>query len=282
MLRRAYGLNEPWIGPAPKSARLLQRDGHLVLRGVFTATEVQALRSEIEEVYDSVPPDLRAGRPSPDNAAMFRYQMFNRSARAQDAIAHPRILEAVEPLLGDDCHAISCTAWRNPPGPEHSPHGLEWHVDGGPHVPRLRGVRWPKLIPYPVFVIATHVYLRSVRLEDGPTAVVPGSHTSGRVPPESRKWDLDLRYRGRSAEVHVAEPGDVGFFVSDVWHRRYPPQEDARGRFFLQTNYGRRDIAQRILPSDDVNHTTPESRARADTPRKRRLIGLHEQRYYDS
>jgi len=70
-------------------------------------------------------------------------------------------------------------------------------------------------------------------------------------------------------------------FVSDVWHRRLPPTARSTGRFFLQTNYARRDLAQRVLPTSVVNHTTPESRARARTERERSLIGLHPERFYD-
>jgi hypothetical protein len=79
----------------------------------------------------------------------------------------------------------------------------------------------------------------------------------------------------------VARAGDVTFFVSDVWHRRLPPQANASGRFFLQTNYGRREIAQRVHPTEVVNHACPEAIARARTDRERRLIGLHPSVYFD-
>jgi hypothetical protein len=148
-------------------------------------------------------------------------------------------------------------------------------------VVRAENVEWPEEIPYPIFVVGTHIYLQDCNLENGPTAVIPGSHTSGRRPPQDRKWDLDLPYRGRSREVHLARAGDVGFFVSDSWHRRLPPAEHSEGRFFLQTNYGRREIAQRVLPTFEVNHAKHAARLRATTDRARTLIGLHEQVFYD-
>ena len=211
---------------------------------------------------------------------MYRYEMFNRSVVCQRVIGHRSILDVVEPLLGSDCHVIQNTAWRNPPGNAMAPDGLAWHVDGGPHVPRRRG-RWPRRIPYPVFVVATHVYLADVTELEGPTAFVPGSHTSGRLPPYEWRWRRRLRYRGRGSVAHVAHAGDVTFFVSDVWHRRLPPAESSAGRFFLQTNYGRREIAQRVRPTDVVNHAAPEAVARATTLRERQLIGLHEAAFYD-
>jgi hypothetical protein len=239
------------------------------------------MRQEFLDVYARTPPDMRAGRTSPENAEIFRYEMFNRSPLAQKAIAKEATLAILDPLLGGDCHVINCTAWKNPPGNASYPRGQEWHVDGGPHVPRRRGRAWPRHIPYPVFVVATHVYLDDVGLAEGPTAFVPRSHTSGALPPARRLWDLDLRYRGRRSVCHLARAGDVSFFISDVWHRRMPPSPEAKGRFFLQTNYGRREIAQRILPTDVVNHVRPEAAARARTERERQLIGLHESVFYD-
>ena len=82
-------------------------------------------------------------------------------------------------------------------------------------------------------------------------------------------------------EVHLARAGDVGFFVSDVWHRRLPPTDRSRGRFFLQTNYGRREIAQRVRPTTVVHHASRSAIARARTQRERQLIGLHPEWFYD-
>ena len=281
MLTKVWHQNHLYLGPAPPGTHALEHDGHFLLRGAFSLEEVAELRAAIEEVYERVPPDLRPGRPSPENAQMFRYEMFNRSAACQKAIARHEILAVLEALLGPDCHAITCTAWRNPPGNGHAPRGQDWHVDGGPHVPRAEGIPWPAEIPSPIFVVATHLYLQDLALEDGPTAVVPGSHTSGRLPPRDHLWDLDLEYEGRKSEHHLASAGDVSFFVSDVWHRRLPPAPSGKGRFFLQTNYGRREIAQRVRTTDVVNHASPEAIARARTVRARTLIGLHPAVFYD-
>lgn len=281
MLKKIAQQNHHYSGPAPEGSHALERDGHYLLRGEYSAREVQELREALLRIYAAFPPDERAGRTSPENAEMFRYELFNRCGTSQEAIARPNVLAILEPLLGDDCHAITCTAWRNPPGNAHAPRGQEWHVDGGPHVPRAPGVAWPVYIPYPIFVVATHVYLQDVELADGPTAFVPGSHTSGRLPPRETMWELTQDYRGRQSVAHVARAGDVGFFVSDIWHRRLPPAPHGRGRFFLQTNYARREIAQRVRPTSAVNHLSRAAIERADTPRKRTLIGLHPEAFYD-
>ena len=42
-----------------------------------------------------------------------------------------------------------------------------------------------------------------------------------------------------------------------------------------------RDIAQRLLPTNDANQLSPEAIARATTERDRRVIGLHPALFYD-
>ncbi len=282
MLERVDSLNYLSGRPAPDLTRTLEREGHGILRGVFSAAEVEAMRREVEDVYRRVPAEMRDSAVTPEIGEMYRYQMFHHSPLCQQAIARREILDVLEPLLGADCHVIACTSWRNPPGRALTPNGMQWHVDGGPHVPRPRNTEWPSHIPYPVFIVGTHIYLQDVTMADGPTACVPGSHTSGRVPEHDKRWDLDLSYRGRGPVHHEAKAGDVDFRVSDVWHRRWPPTVSSKGRFFLQTNYARRDIAQRVVPCDRVNHATPESLARAKDERERRLLGLHPQGYFDA
>src|SRR5258708_13396430 len=105
--------------------------------------------------------------------------MLNRSAACQAAVMHPDILRAVEPLLGEDCHVIANTAWRNPPGFS----GGRWHFDAGPHVPRPEGVPWDDPIPYPVFVVAPHVYLRHCHRHDAPPPPAPRAPRPRPPPP---------------------------------------------------------------------------------------------------
>jgi len=259
-------------GAVPAASTELERDGCAVLRGVLDAIEIAELTAEIQGVFDAIEPE----RGRPDNAE-FRYEMLNRSAASQRAIANPAILAAIEPLLGDDCHVIANTAWWNPAGFVGGP----WHCDAGPHVPRPEGVPWPGEIPYPVFAIGAHIMLRDCRLADGPTAVVPGSHRSGRLAPFDRVSDPELSYDGRPPRVLEVDAGNVSLFVSDAWHRGLPASSDGRGRLFLQAHYGRRDIAQRIRTTASVHHLSDEAIERIASDRERALLGLHQAVFYD-
>jgi hypothetical protein len=278
MLTRSSGNLLVRSGPVPRPAEHLQAEGYVVLDDVLTPDEVAELTTDVERVFREFPPDDR-GDP-PEHSAPFRYEMINRSGPVQRAVGHVRILEVIEPLLGEDCHIIANTAWWQEPGSnEHL--GRFWHIDGGPHVPRDPGIAWDHHIPYPVFAVAAHLYLRDCPLEAGPTGVIPGSHTSGLVPPVHRLADDELEWSGRRALAIEARAGDVALFVSDLWHRRVPPGPGDPGRMFIQCHYGRRDIAQRIRPTSSVNHLSAEAVARARSPRERTLGGLHPLGFYD-
>ena len=115
----------------------------------------------------------------------------------------------------------------------------------------------------------------------GPTAVVPGSHRSGRLAPRTQLHDPDLSYDGRAPVLLTADAGDVCLFVSDSWHRGTPSSPGSDGRLFLQVHYGRRDIAQRLRPTTEVNQLTASAIERAVTDRQRSLVGLHDAYFYD-
>jgi ectoine hydroxylase-related dioxygenase (phytanoyl-CoA dioxygenase family) len=236
---------------------------------------------EIDAVYRNYPRDARADNRPAEEDEDFRYEMFNRSSLAQQAIAHPEILATIEPLLGEDCHVIANTCWRNPPREQNQHGGGFWHIDAGPHIPRDPDIPWDDRIPYPIFAIGAHLYLRDCPLESGPTGVIPGSHKSGMPPPMDRYDDITLTWNDVGVKPLVAKAGDVCLFVSDVWHRRMPSQPGDRGRYFLQAHYGRRDIAQRVRTTAAVNHVSPEAADRATTDRERSLIGLHRPWFYD-
>ncbi|MEI7619834.1 MAG: phytanoyl-CoA dioxygenase family protein [Actinomycetota bacterium] len=274
MIRRV-GKNLAVLAPdspeVPQASVQLERDGYTVLRNVLSVGEIAALVADADHAFTGR--DTDHSRRSDDE---YRYEMLNHSECAHRTVGHPRILEVIEPLLGDDCHVIANTLWRN--GPDFA--GGPWHCDAGPHVPRPADVPWDDRIPYPVFAIGAHIMLRDCAIADGPTAVLSGSHRSGMLPPGQHAFDTDLTYENRPAVLLEAAAGDVALFVSDVWHRG-TPSNGGRGRLFLQAHYGRRDIAQRLRLTAHVNHLSAEAITWADTPRRRELVGLHDPYFYD-
>ena len=134
MIRRVGGYLA-YREEAPNEASAhLQAQGYVTVPAVFTSDEVAELQSEIEAIYEQMPPDGRG--PYTEAWPDFRYQMLNRSAACQRAIAHRGILDVIEPLLGEDCHVIANTAWRNPVTNGEPHGGVGWHIDAGPHRPK--------------------------------------------------------------------------------------------------------------------------------------------------
>ena len=140
MIRRGFPYLEPRSEPASEETHQLEREGYAVVRGLLGAAEVADLRAEIGGVFDREPPDERGSR-SPEDAAMFRYAMLNRSAAAQRAVAHPRLLAGIEPLLGEDCHVIANTAWRNPRATPAAM-AVRTGTSTRARIPLPEGVRW--------------------------------------------------------------------------------------------------------------------------------------------
>lgn len=266
----------------PEATVALEQDGFAIVPNALTDDEVAELSVELHELFDTTRPDVRLPGSTETDYADFRYEALNRSAKAQTAVAHRAILDVIEPLLGEDCHVVSNTAWRNLPQREKAPFdvGNPWHIDAGPHVPRPPDVPWDDRIPYPVFMVGCHILLKDCGVESGPTGFVPRSHTSGRIPPEPDSSGM-ISYEGKDPVAPLGRAGDVVFFVSDVWHRRMPTGAGDEGRFFLQVQYGRRDIAQRLRPTAVVNHLTDAAVARATTDRERTVVGLHPPGFYD-
>ena len=265
----------------PKAAVDLESNGFAAVRNAFSSEDVALLKSEIEAVYEELEPDYRGGNRTSKILDDFRYEMFNRSPLSQKIVGRREILDVIEPLIGEDCHIIANTCWRNPPRDTLKHGGGGWHIDAGPHIPLRKDQTWPDEIPHPVFVIGVHIFLEDCPLECGPTGVIKGSHKSGMHPPHEERMNPNLTYKGEGATALEANAGDVVFFVSDVWHRRLPPESTHNGRFFLQVHYGRRDIAQRVKPTATINHIDSEALNRIDSDRERLLLGLHRQGFYD-
>ena len=102
MIKRVFKNLTVFTGAVPDASVQLERDGYAVVPDVFDTATVDAIRAEIDGVFAATAPER-----SRTDATEFRYEMLNRSAACQAALAHPKILEVIEPLLGDDCHVIA-------------------------------------------------------------------------------------------------------------------------------------------------------------------------------
>jgi hypothetical protein len=233
-----------------------ERDGFVVVRGLLSADEVQALREGILEAFNR--PD-----PGGSTSAIIRDQMFLRGGLFEELIDRSPVIDFVEAVLGADCHLIAENAIHTRPG-----EGIDrWHVDETVHFPRPRDVPLDPRIPMPCFVVQALYYLVDVDEEIGPTQFVPGSNRSGREP------DAELVHEGKGPISVLARAGDCTLQNGQTWHRGATNVSLDRTRLVQQVGYGRRFISQRFYPF--VNFLMPEDLLERSSPRRRRLLGVH-------
>ena len=207
--------------PTLAAARELEAEGYTLVREAFTGNDLDTLRQEAENVFEKLLPDNRGSNKKYEAANHFRYEMFNRSTAMLEVIGRREILDVIEPLLGEDCHVIANTCWRNPPGGAgHG--GGSWHIDAGPHVPLTEDQIWPDEIPHPTFAVGVHLFLQDCELDSGPTGVIPGSHKwelydSARDENSNMRSFVDVEARGTPIPIPM-KAGDILLFHNMTFH----------------------------------------------------------------
>lgn len=241
------------------AARFL-RDGFVMLPGALSAEEARRLRDGVAEAH-------RAPCPTGNPTRFHRHQMFRRGPEFEAMLDREPAVDVVEAVLGGDCHVIANNTVYTGPNS-----GIDrWHVDETVLFPVPEGVRLDPRIEMPCHIVTAQYYLDDVPLELGPTQVVPGSQRSGRLPPSTEE---ELVWDGRGYETLVARAGDCLLLNGQTWHRGATNLTTDRHRHVLQVTYGRRFIAQRFYPF--VNHVIPQEILDRATPRRLRLLGMHE------
>ncbi|GAB3988756.1 phytanoyl-CoA dioxygenase family protein [Actinoallomurus acanthiterrae] len=247
-------------GDLPDTAELaarFDRDGFVLLPSVLSREEAEWFRQGVAAAHEAPCP---TGNPTP----FHRHQMFRRGPEFEAMLDREPVVDVAEAVLGDNCHVIANNTvytWPNS--------GIDrWHVDETVLFPLSGGKRHTEV---PCFIMTALYYLNDVPMELGPTQVVPGSHRSGRQAPQT---DEELVWDGRGYESLVAEAGDCLLLNGQTWHRGATNLTNDRHRYVLQVTYGRRFIAQRFHPY--VNHLVPQEILDRATPRRRRLLGMHE------
>jgi hypothetical protein len=235
-------------------------DGVALIPDVLTTAEVEAARAKIDELkpihWDFTGPTDH-----------FK-NVFNRDPFWLSFLDRPGVIDIAETVLGDNCHIIGQTAWKN--YPDHR--GIGLHVDYLPMEWPEPGM--PENFNVPMFLCTAHFYLSPQTSELCPTHVIPGSHRAGRKPKAT-----EVEWHGRACQPVLCDAGDVLFFRSDLWHRGSDNQTRDQIRYLLQVHYGRREMAQHFAPYLDWRFD-PAVIA-ACSPRQLRLLGDHPEAEYD-
>lgn len=169
----------------------LERDGHVVLPGVFTAAQVRQLLEGLESALASTAADDPAIRGTEGTVYAARNVLRLWPDVAQ-AWKQPALLRTVMAVLGEEFGLVRGLYFDKPPGNSWA---LPWHKDLTIAVkePRGEGSQFTRPtckagVPHveaPVEVLqkmlTARIHLDEVTNENGPLRVVSGSHHTGKT-----------------------------------------------------------------------------------------------------
>ena len=180
------------ILPADGSRAQFDRDGYLCPVPVLSPAETQHYHERyltFHEAHRERLAALSAGRRWQINAdTHFAFAWIDELTR------HPRILDAVERLLGPDILAWSTNWFVKMP---HDKSFVSWHQDG---------TYWGLS---PMDVATAWVALSPVTPANGCMRVIPGSHSQPKLPQRETFADNNILSRGQEISVTVDEPRAV-------------------------------------------------------------------------
>ena len=151
-----------------------EADGYICPVAALNPTEVAEARAEIEAF------EARSGKTMDYPEKSKSYLLFDWADRL---IRHPRVLDAVEDLIGPDIMVYHTTMWIKDPG---TPQYILWHQDGTYFYldPQLHVTAWIALSDAPV--------------EAGCMHVLPGSHVWGQYDHQDDPGEHNLILRGQA------------------------------------------------------------------------------------
>ena len=161
--------------------RQFDQDGFLVLPGVFSEAEVQALRAPVPTLMAQDCPENP--REAVGGAVRNLLSLHRRSAIYARLVRHPRLVGPAMQILGDA--ALYPQQVKINPKSGFDGAGFDWHTDFATHHKRDG-------VPRPL-ALNLHIHLDEVTEFNGPLMFVPGSHKR-EIPlqrsVDGQKWEL--------------------------------------------------------------------------------------------
>ena len=226
--------------------RRLDEEGYVVLRSLIAPAFVAELRSRILEVFDEE--GERAGHEfRTEEHAQRLANLVDKGDVFRRAIVLPRLLEYVRHVLGPEIKLSSLNARSADP---HSDVGQPLHVDMGA-IADERGY----------WVCNTVWMLDDFTLENGPTRMVPGSHTWKQRPQDVLSDPLAPH---PDEVLLTGSAGTVAVMNAHLWHGG-TANRTSQPRLAMHAFYCRRDKPQqqyqkRLLRPEVQATLSPELR----------------------
>ncbi len=142
------------------------RNGYIILRGVFTENEIRKLREagdRAERRWQADP-----GRIGTDKPYLRRVEpLIEYDDEFVELLDHDAFFPVVRELLGSGIAMLGTSYYTTPPGQGWGDTS-EWHID--------EALTGPVGAPIPLMVKVSITLDEIKDLDDGPTALIPGSH----------------------------------------------------------------------------------------------------------
>lgn len=227
--------------PEQECARIAEeffREGCVLVPGVLPDALVAELRAKTDDYYerrDSIP----ARHVSTVYGAFVLRYGAELDPLLNAMVTYAPIHSLVTAVLGPKPAFNALNIIRNEPGQAIS----NWHVDDTVEFPLPDEIpRFDARIRMPVFWFTVQVALSDIpTMAHGPTQYVPGSHYSGRRPPDQN----DPVFEGRGPKAMFCRAGDIYFTNHQAWHRGAPNTSDSV-RYVMQLQYAQRWAAARF------------------------------------
>ncbi len=233
----ALGVTEQTLSQAEKDH--LDQNGYLPLANILPAELIARMNHRLDELIALEGED--AGKEVHQEAGTTRLSdLVNKDPIFEICFTHPRLLAAIDHVLGGDLRLSSLNYRAALPGSGHQ--GL--HAD------------WSGAVPPGEYSVCNSAWL----LDDftpfnGATRVIPGSHRSGQMP---RDVMADPTQPHPDEVVLIAPAGTVLVFNSHTWHGGTLNRTD-RPRRVMHSYFTRRALQQQL---DQQAYIRPETFAR--------------------
>lgn len=214
----------PGTGISAVQRATFDREGYLIIRDVFRPGEIRALleASDRAEQRWLADPD----RIGTDDHFLRRVEpLIEYDDAFVELLDHPGFFPVVRELLGDSIAMIDTSYFVTPSGQGWGGTS-EWHID--------EALTGPVGAAIPLMVKACVPLVDIMDIDDGPTAVIPGSHV--RSYEENLPAPQDPRDMMGKVPV-LLSAGDVYIFHGRIYHAAMP-NVGGRTRRVLHYNYG--------------------------------------------
>lgn len=238
----------------PEQVEHYRSQGYVSPLRAFSAAQAQDYRRRLEDG------ERAHGLPQDRRRKMHLYLKW-----VDEVVHHPRILDAVEDLIGPDILVYTLTLWMKEPQTDAF---ISWHQDS-----TYFGLS-------PAEHVTAWVALSHSNDESGCVQVVPGSHLRGQIPHGQELGTANMFPTGHGISVDgkdridtmVLAPGEFSLHHTYLFHNSMPNRSNDR-RIGLGISYiptrcrcsaAQRLSAMLVRGEDRFHHFDPEPRPAKD------------------